>query len=399
MSVVRVAEKVLIGWKRTFTSSKGDQGPFKDYELNILTIAMGLGFVALSVVSFSFKGKQVSWCESMGLSTVISLSSILCGGILGFLFGIPRSLQKVTENRDNGEDGKRPYENNTNLEQISDWLSKIIVGVSLTQLDSIERRFNNLVNFLAKGLFGGKFISFSSAYISSLIIFYSICGFMCVYLWAKIYLLQQLYLVENSLSNILNNVSKEIKLSNEEQKKQLRIAELQKKQKQFNKQKSKVIADESREEFRDIVAKSKPGPIKYYDDCQKARWGRSAFAGDYKITASCKRSETYENERVFTVTIVVEKKDGSSILSPVYFFLHDTYYPHCVVKVDPTGIKAVLVRESYEAFTVGAVCNDGAVKLELNLNEAVDCPTGYKYEGELPTIDEIESELESLTSK
>src|SRR5262245_39605657 len=94
------------------------------------------------------------------------LASAAGGGILGFLFGIPRQLQQAnTQIRQtaaaaapggnaassNGANGasehsgearavaatSRLYGNNTNLEEISDWITKIIVGISLVQATTI----------------------------------------------------------------------------------------------------------------------------------------------------------------------------------------------------------------------------------------------------------------------
>ncbi|MEJ0038634.1 MAG: tetratricopeptide repeat protein [Gammaproteobacteria bacterium] len=93
------------------------------------------------------------------------LASAAGGGILGFLFGIPRQLQQAnTQIRQTavaaapgigaGGNGtsdaaeragearaaaatSRLYGNNTNLEEISDWITKIIVGISLVQATTI----------------------------------------------------------------------------------------------------------------------------------------------------------------------------------------------------------------------------------------------------------------------
>jgi hypothetical protein len=43
------------------------------------------------------------------------------------------------------------YTVNTNLEQISDWLTKIIVGVSLVEFDTIRNRFYELAEYFGDG--------------------------------------------------------------------------------------------------------------------------------------------------------------------------------------------------------------------------------------------------------
>ncbi len=58
-------------------------------------------------------------------------ASMLGGGLFGFLFGIPRSLQAqkdevAASGREPAAEKPSGYGPNTNLEQISDWLTKIL---------------------------------------------------------------------------------------------------------------------------------------------------------------------------------------------------------------------------------------------------------------------------------
>jgi hypothetical protein len=75
------------------------------------------------------------------------------GVLLGFLFGIPRTLQQELppsssppapaaspqspERVFTGANWSYQQTVNTNLEQISDWLTKILVGVGFTQLHQL----------------------------------------------------------------------------------------------------------------------------------------------------------------------------------------------------------------------------------------------------------------------
>ena len=60
---------------------------------------------------------------SIPASVLVAGSSVAVGATIGFLFGFPKSART-------GEDMVRP---STNLEEISDWLTKVIVGATLTQ--------------------------------------------------------------------------------------------------------------------------------------------------------------------------------------------------------------------------------------------------------------------------
>jgi hypothetical protein len=84
------------------------------------------------------------------LSLVFAAASTVSGWLLGLLFGIPRSLARSQPVSTGGTgsssapqaqapDGSTPGGSrvNTNLEDISDWLTKMLVGVGLTQLYTV----------------------------------------------------------------------------------------------------------------------------------------------------------------------------------------------------------------------------------------------------------------------
>lgn len=77
------------------------------------------------------------------------------------------------------------YQPNTNLEQISDWLTKILVGVGLTHLARIQEGFTVVGAALARGFGTGVGELFGLA----LVVYFVICGFLYGYLWARLNLL------------------------------------------------------------------------------------------------------------------------------------------------------------------------------------------------------------------
>ncbi len=126
-------------------------------------------------------------------ANLIAISSISVGGLLGFLFGIPRSLSSATTRTSGDEGGNgvgadpndKGYRANTNLEQISDWLTKILVGVGLTQLNSMPTLIDRLGVYFASGAQNANFTAPIAAAVS---IGFSVIGFILVYLWTRIYL-------------------------------------------------------------------------------------------------------------------------------------------------------------------------------------------------------------------
>jgi hypothetical protein len=131
--------------------------------------------------------------STLGVGLLIAGACVLSGGLLGFLFGIPRTLQqdKTEDVPSDEQTEKKPsesivsYQINTNLEQISDWLTKILVGVGLTQITALPDALNNYAEFVSLG-FGGSPIS--RIFAVAVLFFYSVCGFLISYLWTRLYL-------------------------------------------------------------------------------------------------------------------------------------------------------------------------------------------------------------------
>ena len=90
------------------------------------------------------------------LSQLLAGGSIVGGWVLGLIFGVPRSPSQPNGTQQPAAAGAVPARNptskvNTNLEDISDWLTKIIIGVGLTQLNN----FAGIIDGYAWNVAGG----------------------------------------------------------------------------------------------------------------------------------------------------------------------------------------------------------------------------------------------------
>jgi uncharacterized protein YutE (UPF0331/DUF86 family) len=126
----------------------------------LVAIAAGLYCVAFPIID----------------AAIWALAALSCGWLLGFLFGIPRVQQGAAESDE-------PYHQivNTNLSDISDWLTKIIVGLGLVQMNQIPRQFESLVRFLA----GTKH---DPGHVGSILVFFGVSGFLAGYLLTRLFL-------------------------------------------------------------------------------------------------------------------------------------------------------------------------------------------------------------------
>lgn len=117
---------------------------------------------------------------SIGAAGLIAVGATLAGSILGFLFGIPRARTALSKST--GSSRQMSYAPNTNLEEMSDWLTKIIIGVGLVQLGPIVDAFSKASESarVAMNLApGGQLIA------GALILSFVGIGFLATYLWAR----------------------------------------------------------------------------------------------------------------------------------------------------------------------------------------------------------------------
>jgi hypothetical protein len=126
------------------------------------------------------------------VSAILAGAATMVGALLGFLFGIPRTLQGEAIDLSNrtsatGTENRQGvgYRANTNLEQISDWLTKILVGVGLTQLNEIPSALRSLSEALSPGLGSTPGAILLSG---GTVIYFSISGFLLAYLWTRLHL-------------------------------------------------------------------------------------------------------------------------------------------------------------------------------------------------------------------
>ena len=162
--------------------------------MRVLAGAMLAGI--LCVVLYSVQvGDRNTFPAIVSVGVLLAGGSALVGGTLGFLFGIPRTLQQDGVGAGNDSQSATPetqssarridYRVNTNLEQISDWLTKILVGVGLTQISEIRSGVGALSTFAAQGL-GDQ--PFSQVFASALLSYFAILGFLFGYLWTRLFL-------------------------------------------------------------------------------------------------------------------------------------------------------------------------------------------------------------------
>lgn len=162
----------------------------KDSSQSKWSYYLGLSIFAGLAGIFMRSGQSTkSPLEAMGAGFALSGASLFLGLLVGFLFAIPKSSKNNQGDNFVGQEPKKneaSYILNSNLEDISDWLTKMLVGVGLIQLKEIPGYINRVSVYWEQSVG----YNFQSAYVSAVIIFFTISGFLVGYLWTRLALIQ-----------------------------------------------------------------------------------------------------------------------------------------------------------------------------------------------------------------
>jgi hypothetical protein len=151
-------------------------------------VAAGAGGVAV----FAFVFQASTWAEYArmvaGLLMVAGCAWSV-GGLVGFLFGIPRTLSLPSGDVVEGalSRDQLQYRVNTNLEQISDWLTKILVGVGLAELHRLPAALRGASDYFAAAI-GGRAAADLSGFLVALLVYFAVVGLMTGYLGTRVLL-------------------------------------------------------------------------------------------------------------------------------------------------------------------------------------------------------------------
>ncbi|MFN8445628.1 MAG: hypothetical protein U0175_32855 [Caldilineaceae bacterium] len=154
----------------------------------MLSLMVGAGMIGLFLYAVQ---SPFTFFATFTTSVMTAGAALIVGGLIGFLFGIPRTLQNESDvpkpaSETAGEQTVPVvYQANTNLEQISDWLTKILVGVGLTQLTNLWTGLQAAAAVLQPGL-GDRMAATSMAL--AILIYFPVCGFLFTYLWTRLFL-------------------------------------------------------------------------------------------------------------------------------------------------------------------------------------------------------------------
>jgi len=163
---------------------------------------IGLGFGAVAIFAARLLPDVSQWLGSTAAGLLVAAACLVVGAVLGFLFGLPRtshheSASIETARGESLREGPLAHHINTNLEQISDWLTKILVGLGLANIGHIPGQLTSLSHSLATAL-GDKPSAASEQFALAVLTFFLALGFLLGYLWTRLELAPAIRLADLS---------------------------------------------------------------------------------------------------------------------------------------------------------------------------------------------------------
>lgn len=174
------------------------------------TVVTGITFTVILILGLFATAEAVLYLYGRPslafLAMVWAMAAHAAGQFMGFLFAVPKSAgdgeagdSRVAEGGQaaDGEAARksvavrRASRTNTSLEQISDWLTKIIVGVSLVESKELMVQFKKAVLWFASGLSDGPDAT-SKALAAAVLVLFPVIGFLGTYLITRTYLAEVL---------------------------------------------------------------------------------------------------------------------------------------------------------------------------------------------------------------
>lgn len=153
-----------------------------------LAVVTPLSGMVLAVLYSLTAGEWKFVVHALGTFLLISGASFLSGVLLGFLFGFPRT----SDESENSPAIKLRYRHNKNIEQISDWVIKMLIGIGLSQMTDFPRLLWHYASRLTNSVSTNGGPAGAASVAVCLILFFLVCGFIEGYLATRLILPSEL---------------------------------------------------------------------------------------------------------------------------------------------------------------------------------------------------------------
>jgi uncharacterized membrane-anchored protein YhcB (DUF1043 family) len=374
---------------------------------NTLLIGSLIGFFGLFGYAFNV---PLVGTRLFFIGFLLAITTFVSGSFIGTLFGMPK--------RNTAEDTNSTYTLNNSLVEISEWLTKIIVGLGLVNLKQLPGQLMSIGEFVSQAT-GGKGLGVT-VYVNSIVVYFGVFGVFIGYNYMRLVLSQKYKTVDDSMVKIkkelditkkeLDNTKKELDSNKEFVEQKVKETEELQNIVQENKEKTELLINDinepkltleelhssaeteksmrfTKEENSDLKVitanmmekakeRTREGMVFNREDPQKGQWGGTSIRNNRQVSATVKDIV----QGLFRINIKLESTDPENYPlfddEVVLFVLHNSFGDPPVRLVKALNGIAELSLIAYGSFTFGAITDKGKTELELDL---VDVPGVSEY--------------------
>jgi hypothetical protein len=216
-----------------------------DSVMAVVGIGAGIVLGVLLIILFAFQPASnfLEYLRIVAVTGMIALAANIAGAIPGFLFGVPRAGDLDSGAGGGAVDSGRLYRPNTNLEQISDWLTKILVGVGLTQIGNIPGALDSISRSVIKGMPAGS-ESYYQPFVTATMIYFFACGFLFGYLTTRLFIGQMIRHADTQLMAKVNKLAEEQIEAQKRDEAEVKVSELVRHQLERSTDDTQISVDE-----------------------------------------------------------------------------------------------------------------------------------------------------------
>lgn len=153
-----------------------------------LRCMMAIGIAVVAGFAAVHSGQNEHPAAIAGVGVLAAGAAWMAGILLGFIFGLPQAAKGDTHRTSpeiESNHAAAHAQGPTNLEQIADWLTKLLLGAGLTQITKIPGKLDSLASYIGKGMGDGEIYKLLAL---AICIFFFSCGFLFGYLWGRLFM-------------------------------------------------------------------------------------------------------------------------------------------------------------------------------------------------------------------
>ena len=344
-------------------------------------------FLMTTILILFFYGSSVDSPSLLLVELLIASAAISLGSFLGFLFGMPRAVIAASTTEENDAEAPLSYRPSTNLEQVSDWLTKILIGVGLVELRHIGGTLASMGHVVAGSLKNPP--PGTEVVTQVVVVAFSVFGFIAGFLWTRIYYGPLQTLTDQSLISRLRSSLKkfENKLSNQESDIQsvrkvtegLATGKLVTQRTAVSRELPASIENEAAQDTLPEEVRNKLADFQEHEPDWDSDPGADLFpnapqeAHGRRLEAEL--VEKYESSLV--IDLRVRRLGGEPLGDEVIFLLHPTFDDSILYKKPENEIAEVEIL-ALGWFTAVAILDGGRTVLSYKLRNLPGAPDWFK---------------------